>query len=309
MGDILRWLRSPGRAIVLVLCAALAGLAADAGRPPGPVEPFVKELLYVPADGGNYYVAVGVLRPSGIGPYGAIVLNHGTPATVAERNAESPAAFFHAATEFARRGYAVFMPLRRGYGATGGAFAEDAGSCAAPRYASAERAAAQDVLAAYEFARGRPYVDSRRMILAGQSAGGVAALQAAAYHPEGLVAVLAFAAGRGGDPYGTPGVPCAGAALGELFADLGAAVRVPVLLQYAQNDRFFGPQASQEWFSRFKSAGAKAEYVLQPPFGRDGHFLLTDPSGTSVWLPAVERFLERYGVPFAPPSTEGAQKA
>ena len=136
------------------------------------------------------------------------------------------------------------------------------------------------------------------MIVAGQSAGGVAALQAAAYHPQGLVAVLAFAAGRGGDPYGTPGVPCAGAALGELFADLGAAVRVPVLLQYAQNDRFFGPETSRSWFGRLKAGGAAAEYVLQPAFGKDGHYIFSSDSGVKLWLPAVERFLARHNVPF-----------
>jgi len=65
------------------------------------------------------------------------------------------------------------------------------------------------VLAAYEFARKLPYVDPDRMILAGQSAGGVAALYAAAQQPAGLTAVLAFAAGRGGDPALHPGVPCA----------------------------------------------------------------------------------------------------
>src|ERR671923_243947 len=63
-----------------------------------------------------------------------------------------------------------------------------------------------DVLAAYEFARRLPYVDASRMILAGQSAGGVVALHAAAQKPEGLVAVLAFAAGPGADR-ANPGVP------------------------------------------------------------------------------------------------------
>ena len=103
----------------------------------------------------------------------------------------------HTAAAFAQRGYAVVMPLRRGFGATGGEFAEDPGTCSDAAYSRGERAAAEDVLAAYEFTRKLPYVDASRIILAGQSAGGVAALYAAAQAPEGLVAVLSFAAGRG----------------------------------------------------------------------------------------------------------------
>ncbi len=293
---------------MLFLFAALFGLASDATQAPAPRARFA-ELVYVPVANGDYAIAVGIVRPAGPGRHGAIILNHGVSGTLAGRNAESPRAFFHAAAEFARRDYAVFMPLRRGFGATGGVFAEDAGSCAAPHYARTEQAAAQDVLAAYEFARAQPYVDPDRMILAGQSAGGVAALQAAAYAPRGLVAVLAFAAGRGGNPVVHPGEPCAGPALGELFAALGTSVRVPVLLQYAENDRFFGPKASGEWFARFKSGGAPAEYVLQPPFGADGHFLLTDPSGSRVWLPVVERFLRRHGIPFQAPAPVSVQAA
>jgi hypothetical protein len=35
---------------------------------------------------------------------------------------------------FARNGYVVVMPLRRGFGATGGEYAEDPGTCANPDY-------------------------------------------------------------------------------------------------------------------------------------------------------------------------------
>jgi len=40
--------------------------------------------------------------------------------------------------------------------------------------------------------------------------------------------------------------------------------------------------------------------VLQPAFGRDGHYIFSDDSGAKVWLPAVERFLAKYHVPFEP---------
>lgn len=284
---------------VLIACLSAAwALAARVEAPPRP--PFLQQEVRIPAGDARHLLSITILRPQGAGPFGAIILNHGVGATVQARQAESAALFMHTASAFAQRQYAVFMPLRRGFGATGGAFAEDTGSCSKPDFHRGEREAAADVLAAYEYARGLPYVDGSRIILAGQSAGGVASLYAAAYRPPGLAAVLAFAAGRGADP-AHPGEPCAAERLAAVFEELGRAVQAPVLLHYAENDRSFGPSASQLWFRRFKAGGGRAEYVLQPPFGADGHYVFTHEAGIKVWLPGVERFLERHGIPFDAP--------
>src|SRR5215216_633081 len=196
-----------------VLCALMAGLAARVATAQedhpyyGPR--LVEERVRIAAPNGRT-IAATVLRPEGQGPFGAVVLNHGVSASARERARESSDLLINAAAIFARRGYVVVMPLRRGFGATGGEFAEDAGSCRNPDYRRGESAAADDVIAAYDYARTLPYVDGSRMILAGQSAGGVASIfTAGARAPQGLVAVLAFAAGRGGNPARNPGVPCA----------------------------------------------------------------------------------------------------
>jgi dienelactone hydrolase len=249
----------------------------------------------------RYTIAMRIVRPTGGGPFGGIVLNHGVAASERDRRRESPDLLMSTAVLLAQRGYAVLMPLRRGFGATGGPFLEHAGSCERPDYRGAERAAADDIMAAYHYARSLPYVDGARIILAGQSAGGVAAIYAAAAHaPEGLVAVLAFAAGRGGDPTRRPGEPCSPDALAALFEEFGREVRVPVLFHYARNDLFFGPKVTRAWYERFAAAGARAEYVLQPDFGADGHYLLSDAEGVRYWMPAVERFFARHRVPFNP---------
>jgi dienelactone hydrolase len=258
------------------------------------------EDVRIPVSSGNYSIAAKILRPDGAGPYGAIVLNHGAAVSAEERRSESPDLLVHTAAHFARRGYVVVMPLRRGFGATGGEFAEDAGSCRNPDYRRGEANAAEDVLAAYQYTRALPYVDGTRMILAGQSAGGVASIYTAARAPEGLVAVLAFAAGRGGNPARNPGVPCAIEPLARVFDDLGKTVKVPVLFHYAENDQFFNAQTSRLWYERFTAGGASAEYVLQPAFGKDGHYIFSEDTGVQYWLPAVERFLTRAGVPFEP---------
>jgi dienelactone hydrolase len=284
---------------ILLLCGVGGGDRARPDYLSADGVALVKEHIRIPAAGGRYTIATTILRPQGRGPFGVIVLNHGVPLTAEARRRESAALLMPAAEVFAERGYAVVMPLRRGFGATGGRFAEDAGSCVNPDYLRGEGAAADDIMAAYDFARRLPYADRSRMILAGQSAGGVAALFAAGTRvPEGLVAVLAFGAGRGGDPVRHPGVPCAVEPLAKVFADLGRQVKVPVLFHYAANDLYFNSSTSQLWFERFNAGGAPAQYVLQPPFSENGHYIFSDGAGARYWLPAVERFLRKYAVPF-----------
>ena len=258
----------------------------------------IEEKVRIPANG--YSVAATILRPEGAGPYGAVILNPGVSASARERARESSDLLINSAAVFARRGYVVVMPLRRGFGATGGDMAEDPGSCANPDYFHAEANAADDVMAAYNYTRELPYVDSTHMILAGQSAGGMVSIfTAGTRNPEGLVAVLSFAGGRGGDPDSTPGVPCAVEAVARVFDALGKTIRVPVLFNYAENDLFFSPKVTRGWYERFNANGANAEYVLQPAFGKDGHYLFADTLGVRYWLPTVEGFLSRHGVTFA----------
>ena len=287
-------------AVLLALTAGLATRMATAQEEHPYYGPrLVEERVRIPAP-NNRIIAATVLRPEGQGPFGAVVLNHGVSASARERARESSDLLINAAAVFARRGYVVVMPLRRGFGATGGDMAEDPGSCSNPDYFSAEARAAEDVMAAYDYARTLPYVDGNRMILAGQSAGGMVSLfTAGTRNPQGLVAVLSFAAGRGGDPDATPGVPCAVEPVARVLDTVGKNIRVPVLMHYSENDLFFSPKISRGWYERLSAGGAKAEYALQPAFGKDGHYIFGDTLGVRYWLPTVEDFLSKNGVAFA----------
>src|SRR3954468_22246907 len=286
-----------------VLCALMAGLAARAAQAQedhayyGPR--LLEERVRVPLASGRT-IAATVLRPDAQGPCGAVILNHGVSASARERARESSDLLINAAAVFARRGYVVVMPLRRGFGATGGEMAEDPGSCSNPDYFTAEGKAADDVMAAYDYARSLPYVDGNRMMLAGQSAGGMVSLfTAGTRNPQGLIAVLSFAAGRGGDPDAPPGVPCAVEPVARVLDTVGKNIHAPVLMHYSENDLFFSPKVSRGWYERLAAGGAKAEYALQPAFGKDGHYIFGDTLGVRYWLPTVEDFLDKNGVTFA----------
>jgi len=131
---------------------ASAAFADDAAFGPR----LVQEDIRIPAGNGRYSIAATILRPEGAGPYGAIVLNHGTPGSASGRAKETSELLIQSAAVFARRGFVVVMPLRRGFGATGGEFAEDPGTCANPDYRKGEQNAADDVMVAYEYARALP---------------------------------------------------------------------------------------------------------------------------------------------------------
>src|SRR2546430_5219613 len=232
--------------IVLRAACAAAGLLCSAAA--GSAFAQIQEGVRIAAPGG-YTVAATILRPEGPGPFGAVILNHGVPVSDKERAGASSSDLLASAAVFAQHGYVVVLPLRRGFGATGGEFAEYTGSCSHPDYLGGEQAAAEDVMAAYEYARALPYVDPHRMILAGHSAGGMVALfTAGVRQPEGLVAVLAFAAGRGGHPAPPPGGPRAPPPPPRRLRKGGRSVHAPAVFPHAGNGPNFKPHHTHVLF-------------------------------------------------------------
>jgi predicted acyl esterase len=102
-------------ALVAALCWVIGNLAYAQEETSG--VRLVDEDVRIPVNNGNYTIAARILRPDGDGPYGAVVLNHGAAVSAEERRTESPELLIHTAAYFARRGYVVVLPLRRGFGA------------------------------------------------------------------------------------------------------------------------------------------------------------------------------------------------
>jgi dienelactone hydrolase len=204
--------------------------------------------------------------------------------------------------EFIERGYAVIVPMRRGYGETGGEWAERYGTCVAPDYYRAAREGAKDLVGVVQFARTLPYVKRDQVLLVGQSAGGIASIAAASENPPGVVGVVNLAGGRGGRPYTHPGDPCVAANMTEAIGKLARTIKVPVLWHYSENDQFFAPRHVQAWFKAFEQAGAPGRLVMQPPFRWDGHGIFGADSGIPIWTAAFDRFVKdlRFPAPATP---------
>jgi dienelactone hydrolase len=236
-----------------------------------------------------------LFQPQGAGPFPVMILNHGSPSRARDRDIMGRYRLIPQVREILRLGFAVLVPMRRGYGASPGDYVESPGSCAnGPRYDRAGRESARDVLSAIAFVRTRPSLDHRRIVLMGQSAGGFASLATAAQAPQGVVAVVNMAGGRGGN--GKDGIPCAADTMAAVISGYARTTTVPVLWLYSENDKYFGPAASKAWYQAFQAAGGKGRLVLGPPHGNDGHLLFYAADGLPVWSAAVESFLRDFGV-------------
>ena len=287
-----RALRSAIALCVLLLAGCAAAPGPGAARAGATLN---EEVVRVPGPDGRTLVATWY-RPAGAGPFPLIVLSHGSPFDPAARPAMDRYRVLTPIGAFVARGYAVLVPMRRGFGATGGAFAEGYGTCANPDYLRAGNEAARDILAAMAYGQAQGFVRRDAVLLVGQSLGGYASIAAASRQPRGLVGVVNFAGGNGGNPAKTPGEPCRPERLSQVFAVWGASARVPVLWHYAENDHFFAPHHVRAWHSAFAKAGGIGPLVMQPPFGRDGHGVFSSTDGVRVWAPAFDRFVAEFGI-------------
>jgi dienelactone hydrolase len=166
-----------------------------------------------------------VLRPPGREPFPLAIVSHGSPPDGSQRPTMEIPTFSSVSNWLLQRGYMVALPLRRGYGQTGGPWLENFGSCSSPDYYRAGMTTAQDIRTAIDYFRGRPEVQRDRILLVGLSAGGWGSLAAASQNPAGVFAVINFAGGRGG---GHPKVGnCAPQRLVDTAARYGSTARVP----------------------------------------------------------------------------------
>jgi dienelactone hydrolase len=261
-----------------------------------------EELHSVPVQSAGASIVVTSFRPRGDGPFPWLVLSHGTAPNAASNRNMPRYRPLHPVREWVKRGYAVLVPMRRGYGAGGDArLGDDYGGCGKPDFRRAGEGAAMDLLATIDWAQRQADLDPKRSLLVGQSAGGFASIYTASKRPAGLVAVLAFSAGRGGDPQKRPREPCASDKLAELYKEIAPQITVPVLWFYAENDSYFGPQVQKLWFESFRSAGGRGEQkVVREFFQAGGHGVFPSPMAVPIWTAAVREFFasQRIDLPF-----------
>jgi dienelactone hydrolase len=277
------------RVALVTVLLWIATVPSPARAAPATVEAASQEIIGIRTRSGAV-LQTRVLRPAGAGPFPLAVVSHGSPPDASQRPAMQVPTYASASNWLLRRGYMVALPLRRGYGETGGPWLENFGSCSSPDYYRAGLTTAEDIRTAADFLRDRSDVRRDRVLLVGVSAGGWGSLAAASQNPPGVLAIINFAGGRGGHH---PKVGnCAPQRLVVAAGRYGSTARIPTLWLYAANDSFFAPDLARKMFDAFVRAGGRAEFVALPAFGSDGHQLFGAADGRALWQPPVEKFLD-----------------
>lgn len=103
---------------------------------------------------------------------------------------------------------------------------------------------------------GNYWLRKDRILLEGQSVGGMTTVATAALNLPGVVGAVNFSGGAGGNPHVSPGKSCMPDNLTETYRQFGQQARVPSLRLYAQNDQYWGPQMPTIWFQAYQAGGS-----------------------------------------------------
>jgi dienelactone hydrolase len=279
---------APFPRLLLVVWLAIAGAPAGAAA----AEFYTEDLRIPMAEAGPQGLEAFLVRPAGTKRYPLALLSHGSPRSFDDRATMSAHKYYGIAIEYARRGFAALVVMRRGYGTSPGGRVDSVGGCANAAYLPAAAVAVADLRAAIDAMGRRADVTTSGMIAAGHSAGGLATVALTAQAPGGLVAAISFAGGRGSRDDDDV---CNPDGLVQAFATFGRTSRVPMLWVYAANDSFFGPGLARRLHDGFRTGGGNAKFIAAPPYGDDGHYLYSVVSRPQ-WTPYLDAFLRERGL-------------
>jgi dienelactone hydrolase len=285
--------QSRGRRIVGILrCAFVAWMmssgvshALETSLNPGLNE----QIVMVMSGSGASSVALEttIFKPNGDGPFPLLIMNHGKDP--GDPHLQKRDRFIVLSREFVKRGYAVVIPMRKGYSKSSGEYADFGCNMTDNGFLQAE-----DLQITLDYALRQRWVDKSRIVVAGQSYGGLATMAFGTRKFPGVRGLINFAGGLRADSHDCPWQ----AALVTAFANYGArGGAVPSLWFYGQNDSYFGPDIAGKMHQAYVKSGGNARLVAYGAFKGDAHGMVGSWDGVKVWWPETEKFLRQIGMP------------
>ncbi len=240
-----------------------------------------------------------VYPPAGSGPFPTVMFNHGstgsgTDPTLFTQTWSSPAV----ASYFNQRGWQVVFPQRRGRGRSGGLYDEgfalnrSAGyTCDPARSLAGLERALTDLDEVVRHLRTRPDVDASRLLIGGQSRGGILSIVYSGTRPATFLGAVNFVGGWMSDTCPNP------AAINTVAFARGAAFAGPTVWLYGENDPFYSLTHRRANPAAFAGAGGRGTFsVFNLGAGQSGHNVFLFPD---QWGPAVDALLRSLPAPVA----------
>ena len=272
-------------ALLVAFCMCLVpAFSAELPRNKGLRE----EVVMIPSGTGMFSVKLEttIYKPPGDGPFPLLIMNHGKAPGIPAFQLRYRG--ISISNEFVRRGYAVIIPMRKGFSKSGGLYVD--GGCNIGGNGDAQ---ADDVQAALDYAIRQPWVDKDNVIIMGQSHGGLTTMAFGARNPPHVKALLNFAGGLRYDMLGCGWKP----ALIDAFERYGKTTRIPSLWFYGENDSYFNPELARKMHEAYIRSGADARLIAYGPFKNDSHGMSGSRDGIAIWWPETEALLKRLGLP------------
>ena len=273
-----------------VLAVAGALLFASSVISPGwaqqaPLSRALNEQVVFIRHGLGVELETTIFKPDGDGPFPLVVINHGK--APGDPSFQERARYPLGTREFVRRGYVVVVPMRQGFSKSTGGFVKP--GC---NITSNGQEQAHSVQAVIEYLKRQPFVDKDRILVVGQSHGGLTTLAIGSCNIAGVRGLVNFAGGLRAES-------CAiwESSLVQAVAEYAKKTRVPSLWFYGENDSYFSPDVFNKMYREYTKAGGKARLVNFGRFGTDSHGMFSSRAGLAIWVPEVEKFLESLELP------------
>lgn len=251
-----------------------------------------EQVIMLPVNAGGKLVELEttVYKPPGEGPFPLLLMNHGK--NPGSARAQQRSRHFRLASVFVHKGYVVAIPMREGFARSDGHYPHD--GCNILRHAND---GAKDALAALYALTKLPYIDRTRILIAGQSDGGLVTMAMTAHPVAGVRGVINFSGGVRMEQ-------CEGwrQNLTKAYALIGERALYPSLWFYGDNDRLWTGPLPQRMFAAFRSnvngPAVNATMVNIGTFGKNSHDFADTQAGIKLWSPQVKVFIHELGLPF-----------
>jgi dienelactone hydrolase len=272
--------------LIIAIRVSYADDAVDPSKAPD-ASLLHERILRVAGDPENpVTLLVTVYTPDGPGPFPLAVMNHGSTSEMPP--AEQPRYHYtFSAYYFLSRGYAVAMPMMRGYAGSGGHLKRHGCDPVATGLD-----AAKDIRAVIDYMKQQPYIDGSQIVVAGQSFGGWNTLSLGTLNVPGVKGLVSFAGGMKASDCPDPDD-----ALIKAAGVLGSRVSIPSIWFFGDNDAIFATPVWHAMYDHYTAEGASAELVAYGTFGINSHNLLGSGEGLQLWVPKLDAFLARVNLP------------